>query len=168
MSTLIRMSEATAIALHALAFLASSGETVSATHLAAACGASEAHTMKVCQRLTKAGMLTARRGPGGGFHLARPAEDIRLCDVYSVFDGPMQKSHCMFATPACGQKQAIACIFGEKMADIQERIVRYFEETRLSDIAANCHRTLPGGETAAFGNPTDIQSPAWAKPGVRS
>jgi Rrf2 family protein len=136
------MSEATSIALHALAYVASQGTTVNATDLAKICGASEAHTMKVCQRLTKAGILSARRGPGGGFTLAREATSIQLREIYSLFDGPMQVGHCMFATPACGEQDMHNRIFGDRMARINQQIVQYFSETRLSDIAANCHRAL--------------------------
>jgi Rrf2 family protein len=136
------MSEATSIALHALAYVASRDETVNAAGLAKICGASQAHTMKVCQRLNKAGILSARRGPGGGFALARDATSIRLREIYVIFDGPMEVGHCMFATPVCREQDMHNCIFGDKMARINRQIVQYFDETTLSDIAANCHRAL--------------------------
>lgn len=140
MSLLIKISEATSIALHALAYVTSEGRTINVTELARICGASEAHTMKVCQRLSKAGILSSHRGPSGGFSLARDAGSIRLSEVYSLFDGPMVTGHCMFATPSCGQEDMDQCIFGDKMGRINKQIVEYFHETKLSDIAANCHR----------------------------
>ena len=148
MSLLIKMSEATCIALHLLAYIASKGTLVNAQDLAKACGASEGHTMKVCQRLTKAGILGARRGPGGGFLLERNAQDIRLLDVYSLFDGPLPSGHCVFATPACSEGDIGQCIFGGKMRDINRQIVEYLHETKLSDIAAKCHKALVAVQNA--------------------
>ena len=142
MSMMIKMSEATSIALHALAYVASNGSTVNATELARVCRASEAHTMKVCQRLNKAGILEAKRGPGGGFSLARDPAEVTLKDIYTIFDGPMSDGYCMFSMPACGEEDMRACIFGHGIRHINRQIINYFEHTRLADIAANCHRAL--------------------------
>jgi Rrf2 family protein len=139
---LIKMSEATSIALHALAYVCSSGQTVNAAELARVCRASEAHTMKVCQRLAKAGILIARRGPGGGFTLGRDPQQLRLAEIYTLFDGPLSAGHCVFATPACGDEDVHHCIFGGKMFQINQQIAEYFQETRLSDIAVHCHQAL--------------------------
>ncbi len=134
------MSEATALAIHAMAFLAMNrDQTINAAHLAQACHASEAHMVKVCQRLAKAGFVTPRRGPGGGFRIERDPEEIRLFEIYAVFDGDLKVNHCMFATGSCRQGNMHQCILGSKMAEINREITRYFQETRLSDIAANCH-----------------------------
>ncbi len=142
MSLLIKMSEASCIALHALAFIASQGTKVNANDLAKVCNASEGHTMKVCHRLTKAGILSARRGPGGGFLLEKDPKTVRLLDIYILFDGPLPEGHCVFATRACQDGEMSQCIFGGKMRDIHHQIVEYLEETHLSDIAANCHKAL--------------------------
>ena len=44
-------------------------------------GISRNHLMKVVSLLTRMGYLDARRGPGGGIALARPASEICLADV---------------------------------------------------------------------------------------
>ncbi len=37
----------------------------------------------------RAGLVVSRRGPGGGYKLARPAEQISVADVMRALDGPL-------------------------------------------------------------------------------
>lgn len=39
--------------------------------------------------LRKAGLITSRRGPGGGHLLGRPASEITLADLVSALEGPL-------------------------------------------------------------------------------
>lgn len=43
----------------------------------------------ILAELRKAGIVRARRGPEGGWTLARPAADISLADVIRAIDGPL-------------------------------------------------------------------------------
>ncbi len=44
---------------------------------------------QIFQDLKKAGILGAKRGPRGGYHLARPAAEISLGDVFRALEGPI-------------------------------------------------------------------------------
>jgi Rrf2 family protein len=44
---------------------------------------------QIFQDLKRAGLVGAKRGPRGGYHLARPARDIRLGDVVRALEGPI-------------------------------------------------------------------------------
>jgi Rrf2 family transcriptional regulator, iron-sulfur cluster assembly transcription factor len=44
---------------------------------------------QIFQDLKRAGLVGAKRGPRGGYHLARPAGDIRLGDVVRALEGPI-------------------------------------------------------------------------------
>lgn len=44
---------------------------------------------QIFQRLRRAGLVSGRRGPGGGFRLARPAREITLRDVVEAVEGPL-------------------------------------------------------------------------------
>jgi Rrf2 family protein len=44
---------------------------------------------QIFQDLKKAGILGAKRGPRGGYHLVRPANEIRLGDVFRALEGPI-------------------------------------------------------------------------------
>ncbi len=44
---------------------------------------------QIFQRLRKAGLVTGKRGPGGGFLLTRPPSEISLREVVEAVDGPI-------------------------------------------------------------------------------
>src|SRR5215207_3436449 len=49
--------------------------------------------------LRHAGILSSKRGVGGGYTLVRAAEEIRLGDVITVFDGPLAPIPCSVSKP---------------------------------------------------------------------
>ena len=46
------------------------------------------HTETLMSRLRAAGLVGARRGSGGGYHLNRPADMITVADIFKAFDEP--------------------------------------------------------------------------------
>jgi Rrf2 family nitric oxide-sensitive transcriptional repressor len=83
----------------------------SVDEISRAYGISRAHLVKVVQRLTELGTVSATRGRGGGLRLARPPQEINIgalvratephFDVVECFD--MKTNTCPIA-PACGLK----------------------------------------------------------------
>lgn len=47
------------------------------------------YLLKILQQLVKANVLRSKRGPRGGFSLARPAEKISLLNIIEAVEGPM-------------------------------------------------------------------------------
>jgi len=70
------------------------------------------HLMKVVSMLTRMGYLDARRGPGGGISLARPAGDINLADVVMDMEDDLNLVECFceggqcIITPVCALRHA--------------------------------------------------------------
>jgi len=54
------------------------------------------YLLKILQQLVRANVLRSKRGPRGGFFLARPAETISLLEVVEAVDGPLM-SHLHLA-----------------------------------------------------------------------
>ncbi len=50
--------------------------------------------------LRKAGILRSKKGPGGGYALAKPASEIRIGQVIRVLDGPLAPIRCATAPPS--------------------------------------------------------------------
>jgi Rrf2 family protein len=68
---------------------------VSAGELAEETGLPLPTVHKVVALLSKAGLLRALRGAGGGLQLARPAAAITLADIVEAVEGPIALTACV-------------------------------------------------------------------------
>ena len=137
MGSLVRISEAAVLAMHALAYSAARpGEWVPASECARACKASRDHMSKVCKRLAAAGYLVSQRGKQGGFQLSTPASKVRLLEILRLFDGEAKGLACLVGVGEGRRAGKPVCIFGPSMAELQRSILKYFKTTRVSDLAA--------------------------------
>lgn len=136
MATLFRFSEAAALALHAMVLVAcEDGEVVNVRRMSAVFRASDAHMSKVCQRLTRCGLLRTHRGVHGGFTLGRSASRIRLIEIYVAIEGKVELSPCLFRNRVCRERPRHDCIFGKLIMGLEEEFMRYLKTTRLSSVA---------------------------------
>ena len=133
MKTILNVSEAFSLGLHAAAVVASSegGSPLTAHRIASRLEVSESHLSKVLQRLTKTGILKSSRGPGGGFSLAKPASSISLLDVYESVEGPLKLENCLIGTQICGGK---SCVFDDLIHKVNNQFEHYLEHTTLDMI----------------------------------
>ncbi len=134
MASLFNVSVAASLALHATALIAGSSTPLQARQISGSIGASEAHLAKVLQRLVKAGLVRARRGPGGGFELARPAEEITLKQIYEAIEGPVDAHSCPFGVPLCSGGD---CPLGDEFRKASVRLLEFMAAARLSDYRQN-------------------------------
>lgn len=71
------------------------GESLTLAQIARREGISVANAGKLMWILNKAGFVLSVRGTKGGYHLARPASEIRLNQVIHVLEGDhVVESHC--------------------------------------------------------------------------
>lgn len=133
MAGILRLSEAFALAFHAMAALAEVGdEPVSVAEMAGAMSVSEAHLAKVLQRLARMGLLSSRRGPKGGFALARPAKRITLLEILHAVEGPLASDTCLMERKICPPGECrMECL----MRSIHGQVYGYLANTKLSDVA---------------------------------
>ncbi len=132
MADLIRMLEATALGLHAMVGVARRDEPTSTAQIATELRASEAHLSKVLQQLVRVGLLTSKRGPSGGYTLAKPPTEISLLDVYEALEGPLRQDGCLFTEPVCRQAE---CILGDLVKRLRSEVHDHLRSTSLSDVA---------------------------------
>jgi len=138
MASVLRVSDAAAIGLHAAVLLAANRDRLlSNADIAAALGVSEAHLSKVLQRLTRAGLTESTRGPGGGFRLAGRNGATSLLAVYEAIEGPLKPNNCLLSTSICGGRN---CIFGRLLKDLDSQVRRYLGKTKLSALAGKFRR----------------------------
>ena len=128
---ILNISEGSTIGLHAAVFLAKTkGEPVTTKGAAEAMKVSAAHLSKILQRLTKAGLVQAVRGPKGGYLLGRPLSEIRLLDVFEAIEGPIKLKNCLMRHPRCGRD---GCMLGSMLEEINKTVIRHFKR-KLSQL----------------------------------
>lgn len=133
MADFLKISDATALALHSMVHLAMDPEACSSTaEIAEFFGASRHHLAKVHQRLTRAGLIISQRGPSGGVRLAKEPESIRLLDIYEAMEGSMLCNPCLFGHDTCPRKD---CVLRMLLPGLARQVRTYFEKTTLATLA---------------------------------
>ncbi len=133
MADIIKISDATALALHSMVHLAIEPKGQSTTaEIPALFDASRHHLAKVHQRLTKAGLIKSHRGPAGGVSLAKKPSTITLLEVYEVMEGSMLCKPCLFGKNECPRND---CVLGALLPGLAQQVRDYFETTTLAQLA---------------------------------
>jgi len=131
MQSIIKISEATAIALHSIIYICNKDEgTSSVKEISQKFKVSDNHLSKVLQRLVKAGYLISSKGPKGGFVINKEHEDATFWEIYEIIEGKSQHSGCLFANGPC---QGDQCIMGGLTNKITTEFENYFKKTKISD-----------------------------------
>src|SRR5215204_2963 len=92
--------------------------------------------------LRHAGMLSSKRGVGGGYTLVRPADQIRLGDVIAVFDGPLAPVPCSVEKPTepCTCPDPRTCPVRLTMLQVRKDIAAVLGDRTIEDMV----RLAPG------------------------
>ncbi len=131
---MIHVSEALSLAFHSMAALArADGEALCVSDIARTTGGSPAHLAKVLQRLARAGLVRATRGPAGGYRLARPASAIELTELYEAIEGAAPRANCLMPGGGCPFAN---CIFGAILPRLTAELNAYLQGHTVADLAA--------------------------------
>ena len=89
------------------------------------------YLLKILQQLVRANVLRSKRGPRGGFTLARPVKKITMLQIIEAVEGPMI-NYLNLAEQARGVK------FAAKAEQVYEKAIAQargiFEKTKLADL----------------------------------
>ena len=133
MTDILKLSDGSSLALHAMALLARHPERrVSTTKMADLFGASEHTLAKVMHDLVRAGYVDSVRGAGGGFSLIRDPAKVTMLEIYEAIDGPLEEQHCLLGKPACEGKE---CVMQGLLGKLHKELHGYFSRTRLDTLA---------------------------------
>lgn len=135
------LSQKTRYALRALLHLAESeqGKSVQAAEIARLQQVPRKYLELILLDLKKAGFIASRRGPGGGYVLARPSAEISFADVLRATEGPIALVPCASLNfyARCGDcHDESSCAIRRVMARVREDTVRTLSQTSLADAAA--------------------------------
>jgi Rrf2 family protein len=95
-------------------------------------------------QLREAGLVDGKRGKGGGFFLAKPANNITLAEVVRLIDGPLAPISCasMTAYAKCGCPDEAHCGLRMIMLDVRNSISNILDRYTLAQVAEVTIRKL--------------------------
>ncbi|MDA8586508.1 Rrf2 family transcriptional regulator [Rhodobacteraceae bacterium] len=99
-------------------------------------GLARPHIVKIVHELGLAGYIETQRGRGGGFRLARPAEEIIVGDVVRLTEGPIDLVECF--NPESNTCPLIGiCKLSRALQDATRAFMAVLDDLTLADIASN-------------------------------
>lgn len=85
-------------------------------------------------RLRRYDIVEGVRGPGGGYRLARPADDISIADIINAVDEKLDATRCSGHENCQGGRK---CITHELWFDLSQRIYGFLHDMTLADVIAS-------------------------------
>jgi Rrf2 family protein len=125
--------------LKALSYLATKkpGTTTQAIDIAEAHNIPKKFLDAILGDLRKAGLIRAKKGPGGGYMLARPAGKIKVGSVIRVLDGPLAPIACASRTayrPCRDCRDVKACSVRLTMTKVRDAMSGVLDRVSVADM----------------------------------
>jgi Rrf2 family iron-sulfur cluster assembly transcriptional regulator len=93
-----------------------------------------AYLEQLFAKLRKGGLVKSVRGPGGGYLLGRPAEEMRIADIILAVDEPIRATRCSpGATLGCLGTKA-RCLTHDLWAELGNQIHLFLSSVSLADV----------------------------------
>ncbi len=98
---------------------------------------------KILTTLSAANLVVGSRGPGGGFTLARSPKEIRLYEIFRLFEREDASNNCPFGGSTCGMGNP--CPLHDKLVRVREEVDRVLHGTTLEEfrVAYQVHGLRP-------------------------
>ena len=129
----MKLSGSTGYGLLAVAYIAQNKDQglILSTDVAQKYNISWEHLQGIMRRLVRARILQSKRGPRGGFTMARPATKITMLDVVEAVEGPMI-NYLNLAEQARGVKFAAKAeqVYEKAIAQVRAEL----KKVKLSDL----------------------------------
>lgn len=131
---LVGLSQPLRHALQALAVVAANpGKSLELTGVARRFSLPESALAKSFQSLVRAGVLSSRRGPNGGYRLDRPAKEVTLAEVIEALGGSDRRhGRCLLEERACSAGGT--CALHAAAVEADERMRSALRSLTLADL----------------------------------
>jgi Rrf2 family transcriptional regulator, repressor of oqxAB len=123
------------MALHALSVLGASPEGANSAYIASSVNTHAVFLRKILRSLAEAGLVEVREGRGGKYWLSKPADMIRLSEVYSIIepDGPLAPSEAQ-PNPMCPIGCGMRSAFVEVAESAREALLKHLRRRTIADV----------------------------------
>jgi len=145
----VKLSTKGRYAVMAMADLAyhANGKPVSLAEIAERQEISLSYLEQLFGKLRKGGLVSSVRGPGGGYLLARPAEELRVADIILAVDEPIKATRCTPGSPLGCHSHRGRCLTHDLWEELGNQILLYLNSVTLEDI---CQRRILGTSRLVF------------------
>jgi Rrf2 family cysteine metabolism transcriptional repressor len=109
-------------------------DAVSSEAISRAQGISMRYLQQLLGTLKRSGLVRVTLGPGGGFALAAPPDQIRIGDVLDAVEGHFSLVECVEDETLC--PRAPNCLSRGLWVEASQILNRYFQSMTLADVLA--------------------------------
>ncbi len=92
-------------------------------------------------KLRRGGQVTSVRGPGGGYLLARGAEEMRISDIILAVDEPIRATRCSPGSPKGCTGTSGRCTTHDLWEELSNQIHLFLNSVSIADV---CERRVLG------------------------
>ncbi len=85
-------------------------------------------------KLRRARLVSSVRGPGGGYNLAHPAQNISVASIVTAVDEPLDATQCAGKENCHEEKR---CMTHDLWATLNEKMHDYLSSVTLADLVAH-------------------------------
>ena len=130
----VKLSRESEYGLEALSVLARQpqGKVMLLREIAESGRLPEGFLAKVFQKLTRHNLVRSHRGAIRGYALARPAQGIKLKEIFEAIEGPDLFERCIFWSGRCGDQNP--CRLHQRWAKFRPQLQAMMEETTLDQV----------------------------------
>lgn len=90
-------------------------------------------------KLRRGSLVESVRGPGGGYNLARPAEQLSVADIIIAVEEPIDSRQCEGRENCAGDRR---CMTHDLWESLNETVITYLSGVKLSQLVEQ-QRTHP-------------------------
>jgi Rrf2 family iron-sulfur cluster assembly transcriptional regulator len=106
---------------------------VALADIAARQGISLSYLEQLFAKLRRRGIVTSARGPGGGYRLARPADETRIADIIMAVDEPIKATRCKSGAEGCTGMGG-RCLTHDLWEELSRQIYLFLSAVTLADV----------------------------------
>ena len=110
------------------------------------------YTEQLFVKLRRAGLVESVRGPGGGYILAKSADQIRAGDIIRTVEGPIALVHCVAAQQETACHRVDSCVTHLLWKRLSDKVAEVLDSVTLKDLCDQA-RELEGALSHRSCNP---------------
>ncbi len=113
------------------------GRPVTLASIAGRQGISLSYLDQLFGRLRRGNLVHSVRGPGGGYVLSRPADRMRVSDIFFAVNEPLHQTRSKPGSPTGGIGGESRCITDDLWEELGRQIHLFLSSLSLADVVEN-------------------------------